>query len=125
MNNLLAGMCCLCLFVAITFFDSLFPNFNCRRLFDDLKRGMDFYLRSQGCGNATVLSVGEFNGMGDGFRRDRFAGEDVMHGHRRKASRIIITTLAGNLNGIARDVLPLLLENAGDVSRGTRAERDE
>ena len=63
--------------------------------------------------------------MRDCFRRDRFAGEDVMYGHRRETSWIFIAALAGNFNDIARHVLSLLFENAGDVGRGTRAERDE
>lgn len=63
--------------------------------------------------------------MGDGFRGDRLASEDVMHRHRREASRIIVATVSGNFNDVTADVLSLLLENAGYVGRGTRAERDE
>src|SRR6185369_836519 len=59
---------------------TLLPNFNCSRFFDDLKRGLDFYLRSQRSGNAAVLRFGELDRVSDGFRRNRFAGEDVMHG---------------------------------------------
>ena len=102
---------------------ALLQSFNW--LFDDLKAGLDFYLRSQRCRNATVFRFGEFDCMRHGFRRDRFAGEDVMHVHRRETPWIIIATHSGNFNDVARHVLPLLLENARHVGCGTRSERDQ
>src|ERR1043166_9627132 len=66
---------------------ALLQDFNW--LFDDLKARLDFHLWSQRCRNATVFRFGEFDCMRHGFRRDRFAGEDVMHVHRRETPWII------------------------------------
>ena len=63
--------------------------------------------------------------MRHGFRRDRFAGQYVVHVHRRETPWIIIATHSGNFNDVARHVLPLLLENARHVGCGTRSERDQ
>ena len=48
-----------------------------------------------------------------------------MHVHRRKASRVIVATLAGDFDDVAADVLSFLFKNGGYVGRGTRAECDE
>src|SRR5689334_3678379 len=110
----------LSLFVDTT---SLLRGFD--RLFDDFKAGLDFHLRSQRCRNATVFCVGEFDCVGNSCRRNRSAGEDVMYVHRRETTWIIVATLSGNFNGVARHVLSLLFENARNVGRRTRAKRHE
>lgn len=48
-----------------------------------------------------------------------------MYGHRREAPWIVIATLSGNFDDVARHMLSLLLENARHVGCSTRAERDE
>ena len=63
--------------------------------------------------------------MRDGLRGDRSAGDDVMNVHRRVTPGIVIATGSGNLDHVTRHVLAFLSEDARDVRRGARAERDE
>src|ERR1044072_1531587 len=93
--------------------------------FDDLKRGMDFYLRLQRRGNAAILRFRELDSLRDRFRREPSAGKNVMNVHRRVLAWIVVTAFARNLHRVARYLLPFLFENAGDISRGARTKRDE
>lgn len=45
--------------------------------------------------------------------------------HRSETPGIVVTALTRNLHSVARHVLALLLQNAGDVRRGTRTKCDQ
>src|SRR6476646_321008 len=97
----------------------------CRSVFDNFITRHNLSGAAQGCGDAAILLIREFDRSGHRLFGNAASGDDVFNVKLYEGPRKLFASIAIYFDAIVSYMLPLLFENVDHVHPGASAERHQ